>query len=1602
MKLKEIHRTSTFAWSPSTASSLPLLATGTVAGALDESFSNESQLEIWAPNFLDQDEYDLGGIGQNGPKGSVHDTARFNRLAWGYVNPTRPQGILAAGLENGELALWDPSKILSGADASSSLILRNPTAHTGPVRGLDFNPIQPSLLASGGVGGEVYIWDLKDPSKPYTPTPGSRSTKLDEMTSVKWNQQVQYVLAGASSTGYTVVWDLRGKREVVALTYSGSGGAGGQGGMGGGRRGMSDIAWHPDNATRVVTSSEDDSSPIIMVWDLRNARAPEKILTGHEKGVLSLSWCKQDADLLLSCGKDNKAICWNPQTSSIIGSLPSADNWAFQVDWCPRNPGLLATAFFDGTVGIHSIQSTGDGDAPKSAAATSTQVSQQEDNGADLFNAPGFARSSTSNGPPLSIEQPPKWLKRPVSATFGFGGKLVSTVNLGGAGGRTQSCVVHLRGVVTEEEVIGRARRLIDAEAATTTTGAGEDGLREFAEKRKEEEEGLGVGGEESWKALLSLFRANSREELVTLLGFSKEELGKRVESAVQALKVAKRSKEETASNAGGEAEAEDDDDEEEEEEEEDGQEEDITERTTCVSFADPPVTSTDSERTPSDTSTTPSHVPQDGESTTTVPSLFGEDDGPGTPVTAGQDFFTSLASASVVPPDADGLTVGGGVRVPHTNYGLDSSVAATIGSGASSIAEEGEGVGRGHTFSVYPPSESEEEDVETPTSTTTNGQEKDGATSIDRLVTQALVLGDFASAVKLCLEADRWADAILFAVRGGPELLGRTQKAYFDRVLALQQRSSSSSSSKSKSKSKSKTFKAAGYLRLFESVVTDDLEDVVQNVELGEWKEVFVVICTFAPQDKFAGLVEQLGARLEFEFRLVKEERKERVEARRARIARGADAQDDADEDQDDEEGNDKVEQAKHFRKNATLAYLAAGKLERLVNIWSEELSEDLAAYLAKQSDGYGSSSYFSAHANALQTFIEKVAVFRSATKYKDEDVVSTATTAGAEGGERTYKLAALYDRYLEYADLLAGQGLLKEAEDVVRLTPVAYKGGVGRRGSVVQQRQAVASGSKPAAAVPAAATTTGRARPTYAPYVPAAPTQVSSGYPSYQPVQQQQQQQGPYGPTTTAVAAAPTTTSAYQPVGYQPSGYQPSGYQPPNPYQPTSVYAPTQPQQHQPPPGPTLPPPPPRAGSVLGQNGRVGTPSQQPQPQQGQQQQLPPPPPKRDVGGWNDAPAVLPSAPSNRPSALNLGGGVGGKPAAITSPFPNAPSPGFVASPPVGTYHQQPPQGGVGVGVGGGPGQLPPPPRGGSVPPPPPPPQGPPRGLQRPPSRLMSPPQQGAPQRVPTPGQYVQQHQQGRGPAPPQQGPYAPAQPQQQQPGPYAPPQQPHQQQQQAPPGPYGPPPVGHQHQQPPPSHGHAPPPPSQLHHQQQAPGPYAPPPGQGSVGGPPQSAGVGGPHGHSHPPPPPPPGGPVGGPPPPPPGGPSAQPRAPVGVVKAGPPPPKYPPGDRSHIPEHVKPAYDVLMENLTRMKQTTPPNQKRLVDDLERRLNPLFDALNCETLSGGVVEQLIVLTRAMEARDRPAALAIHVDLLTKGSVTDDIGLWMAGVKQLIMRL
>jgi protein transport protein SEC31 len=423
---------------------------------------------------------------------------------------------------------------------------------------------------------------------------------------------------------------------------------------------------------------------------------------------------------------------------------------------------MLATAFFDGTVGIHSLQSTND-------------VTVSRIDGVDIFDVSGFERPAQPNNT-LSLKQPPKWLRRPVSSSFGFGGQLITVSNLPSAQGKTQSSAIHLRKIVTEAELVGRAKKLVEA-----VQGDNLQGLAEAA-----------AAGAESWKALLSLFKANSREELITLLGFSKDEVAARVSEAVENLKVHKTASEEDESAA--------------------------KPHESVVSFIDPPSDPSDIdedsaalELTPSEvsggvTSDTASARHADGESATTAPSLFG-DEVPGAPQ---HDFFG---------------TVGESLDVPHASYGLDSSVAATIGSGPSSVTSDSS---KNTGFKIYPPEDSD----------------------LDKLVTKAIVLGDFESAVALCLSSNRFADAILLAVRGSPDLLQRTQKAYFD-CRAAQIPS----------------------LRLFQSIVTNDLGDVVQNADLQEWRDIFVVLCTFALEEDFPALAEQLGSRLEYRFKVSSED---------------------------------------------------------------------------------------------------------------------------------------------------------------------------------------------------------------------------------------------------------------------------------------------------------------------------------------------------------------------------------------------------------------------------------------------------------------------------------------------------------------------------------------------------------------------------------------------------------------------------------------------------------------------------------------------------------------------------------------------------------
>ncbi|SNX86898.1 probable Protein transport protein SEC31 [Melanopsichium pennsylvanicum] len=1437
-----INRTATFAWSPATfQSDPPLIATGTVAGALDESFSNESVLELWQPNYTASTASSQHSPDSK-PLASISTSARFNRLAWGYANHSRPKGLLAAGLENGELGIWDADKILTGSSESDAQLIKN-TTHTGPVRGLDFNPLQPNLLSSGAVAGEIFIWDLNSPAKPYSP--GARSQKLDEITSLAWNCQVPHVLATSSSSGYTVVWDLKGKREVVALQYGGGAGtAGGNIGFNaggalaaGGRRGMSAVAWHPDTPTRLVTASEDDSSPVIMLWDLRNSRAPEKIMTGHDKGVLSLSWCKQDADLLLSCGKDNRSICWNPQTCEIVGELPSSSNWSFEVQWSPRNPAMLATASFDGKIGVHSLQST---NAPRNDAP----VQQPLSDGSDFFNQTSAPESAPKA---LSLKQPPKWLRRPVSAVFGFGGQLVSS---GGSSSKPFSPTVHLRDLVSEPSIVERATKLQQALESQS--------LAEFCAERSQDP-ATRPDDIANWKALQTLFRADSRDELVALLGFSKNDVADKVSRSIAAFKS-------NGAAAGGDA-------------------------TPVIKPVDEPAAPVDVAASEDTAAIQAAQVAAEtAEAAETAdaadkapvaeaeakdanePSLFGDDTGGGF---AGSDFFSQISTDTPAVRSALPAHLLSDSRTP-----VDMSAAATAGSpGPSSVASESI---RPSTFKIYPSEESE----------------------ADKLITRALVLGDFESAVSLCINSDRFADAFLLAVRGGDDLLAKAQKAYFEKRTAQ-----------------------LPYLRLFQSIVSDDLSDVVQNADLSEWQEIFVVLCTFAKQDEFSNLIEQLGQRLEFQYT----------------VARNSDSA-----------------AAKEHRKNAVLCYLAAGKLEKVAGMWIDEMKEEelsLRSSSTQKSDALSDSTLYSARAEALQTFMEKITVFQSAVGYVDVDLQQpTQDSVVAEIGARSYKLAPLYDRIHEYVELLADQGLITPALKFANQTPSDYRpqGPIdqGVSGSLtataLKQRLLKAEGARPKSdALASAVVASGSASNDHAAVSAStsayAAASTSNGYASYDPYGQSSTASAPSIPSVPAVhtysdpyAAATPTPAASVPLPATQSRYAPAVPAPvPTAIQPEPVQSNTygtygaqqsyqsayQPAQ------PMIPAPPTFGGSSYGQQ---------------QQQSLPPPPPlKRDASGWNDVPEGL-AAPKRTPSAMSQHKST----TAITSPFPNAPA-------------QTPSPYGAAPGA---------------------PPTGPPRGVT--PSRgMMSPPPQGAPL---GPG-LAQQRAGPPGVRPPPSGAPMQGQPRPGQ-GPYGAPAPAPGQAQQGPPGsgglaagPYARPSAG-------PGAPGAPGAPYGNGFQQQQPGvpgagalrpPGQAPPGAPGLAGPPgmlqRSATPG--------------------------GGAGAPPRsATPGARNAS--QTKYPPGDRSHIPENQRPIQHALQREVVRLRQTAPPAQKRMVDDTERRINLLLDHLNCGTIDAKTVSGLMQIVAALEARNKQAALNTYLQLVT--SSTGDVAAGLVGVKMLISRL
>ncbi|XP_036267793.1 protein transport protein Sec31A isoform X16 [Pipistrellus kuhlii] len=676
MKLKEVDRTAMQAWSP--AQNHPIyLATGTSAQQLDATFSTNASLEIF--------EFDLSDLSLDMKSCATFSSShRYHKLIWGphkLDSKGNVSGVLIAGGENGNIILYDPSKIIAG---DKEVVIAQNDKHTGPVRALDVNIFQTNLVASGANESEIYIWDLNNFATPMTP--GAKTQPLEDISCIAWNRQVQHILASASPSGRATVWDLRKNEPIIKVSDHNN------------RMHCSGLAWHPEVATQMVLASEDDRLPVVQVWDLRFASTPLRVLENHARGILAIAWSMADPELLLSCGKDAKILCSNPNTGEVLYELPTNTQWCFDIQWCPRNPAVLSAASFDGRISVYSIMGgSTDGLRQKQADKLSSSFGNLDPFGTGQPLPPlQIPQQAAQHSIVLPLKKPPKWIRRPIGASFSFGGKLVTfeNVKVQSQQGAELQPHVFISQVVTEKEFLSRSDQLQQVVQS--------QGFVNYCQKKIDASQS--DFEKNVWSFLKVNFEDDSRGKYLQLLGYSKEDLGKKIALALNKV------------------------------------------------------------------------------------------DGP-----------------NVALKDSDQVAQSDGEESPAAEEQL-------LGEHIKEEKQESE----------FLPS------VGGPFNISISGD-------IDGLITQALLTGNFESAVDLCLHDNRMADAIILAIAGGQELLARTQKKYF-------------------AKSQSKI------TRLITAVVMKNWKEIVESCDLKNWREALAAVLTYAKPDEFSALCDLLGTRLESE----------------------------------------------------------------------------------------------------------------------------------------------------------------------------------------------------------------------------------------------------------------------------------------------------------------------------------------------------------------------------------------------------------------------------------------------------------------------------------------------------------------------------------------------------------------------------------------------------------------------------------------------------------------------------------------------------------------------------------------------------------------
>ncbi|KAI7899633.1 WD40-repeat-containing domain protein [Cokeromyces recurvatus] len=254
-----------------------------------------------------------------------HQSEVFS-CAW---NPVLPS-LLASGSGDATARIW---QVPEGKDKASEPIVLNHLPNMNDnkdVTTLEWNP-SGSLLATGSYDGQARIWTQK----------GQLRFVMGHHTgpifSLKWNMKGDLILSGSADTT-TIIWDpetgeMKQQYELHSLA-------------------ILDVDWM-DNTTFASCSSD----KTIYVCKV-GASKPLKKWVGHEDEVNAVRW-DPSGQYLASCSDDMTTKIWSLNSDGPIQNLKGHNLQIYTLQWAPCSNNsttpsstILATASFDSTVRI--------------------------------------------------------------------------------------------------------------------------------------------------------------------------------------------------------------------------------------------------------------------------------------------------------------------------------------------------------------------------------------------------------------------------------------------------------------------------------------------------------------------------------------------------------------------------------------------------------------------------------------------------------------------------------------------------------------------------------------------------------------------------------------------------------------------------------------------------------------------------------------------------------------------------------------------------------------------------------------------------------------------------------------------------------------------------------------------------------------------------------------------------------------------------------------------------------------------------------------------------------------------------------------------------